>query len=183
MPMSSPRAVTAVSSKCGWRCRIRAAIAPANPAAPMTATVSATELGPDPVGKRRDNLLPLPRGVLLGERAVRRAELEVQRERRAPAANPLAAVDVENRRVRQELGGAARGADDVARGHVVPDDERDVLPHDGEEPERLEGLGARRGQPAEVELEERRGGEVPRGGHSGMELTEVSEVADVRAAA
>src|SRR3954452_25424275 len=160
VPTSSPRAVTAASSKCGWRCRIRAAIAPANPAAPMTATVSATKLGPDPVGERRDDLLPLPRGVLLGERAIRRAELEVQRQRRAPRADPLAAVDVEDRRVREQLRSGARGADDVTGGHVVADDARDVLPHDGEEPERLEGLGAGVGQPAEVELEERGGGQV-----------------------
>src|SRR4051794_38762482 len=138
----------------------------------MTATVSATKLGPDPVGERRDDLLPLPRGVLLGERPIRRAELEVQRERRAPRADPLAAVDVEDRRVRQELQGGARGPDDVARSDVVADDERDVLPDDGEEPERLEGLGARVGQPAEIELEERGGGQVPGGGHGGMELAE-----------
>src|SRR3954452_12633159 len=97
VPTSSPRAVTAASSKCGWRCTIRAAIAPANPAAPMTATVSATELGPDPFGERPHDLLPLPRRVLLGEGAVGRAELEVERERRAPRADPLAAVDVEDR--------------------------------------------------------------------------------------
>src|SRR4051794_28349831 len=183
VPTSSPRAVTAASSKWGWRCRIRAAIAPANPAAPMTATVSATELGPEPVGERRDDLLPLAARLVLGQRAVGRAELEVERERRLPGADPLAPVGVEDPDAAEQRRGAPRRGDDVGGGHVGPDHDGDVLADHREEPELGVGLGRGGRQPAEIELEEGRGRKVPRRRHRGMELAEVAEVAHPRAAA
>src|SRR5258705_5344485 len=90
---ASLRDVTASSSKNGWRSIRRAASAPANPLAPRTAT-SATQLAPqllleggnDPVANRRD--------VLVGQRAIGRAELEVQRERDAALPHLLARVHV-----------------------------------------------------------------------------------------
>src|SRR4051812_13691592 len=99
-----------VSSSRGWRSTIAAASAPANPAAPSTATrspdppvagaagvggcglctQSTAELGE--LGLDRD-----ARGhhVLVGERALRRAELETHCQRLPALTDLLAAVHVE----------------------------------------------------------------------------------------
>src|SRR5579862_6573985 len=76
---ASSRAVIATSSKPGWRQRIEAAIAPAYPLAPTTATLG-TDRPPDR-GERADDAFTDRGDLLVGERAVGSAELEVQRER------------------------------------------------------------------------------------------------------
>src|SRR5919206_1520055 len=128
---ASERAVTAVSSRRGWRCTRWAASAPANPDAPTTATLC-TEPPPDRAQVVLDRRTQ--RGhVGVRERAVRRAEREPQRERLLAAAHLLAAVDVEQPRLGQEL--AAAGPDralDLDRRDLLGHDDRDVL-EDGRE--------------------------------------------------
>src|SRR3954452_23419675 len=79
---ASLREVTASRWKNGWRSIRRAASAPAKPLAPRTATdASATKLAPQLLLEGRDDPLAHRRHVLVGQRAVGRAELEVQGQR------------------------------------------------------------------------------------------------------
>src|SRR3954471_20066094 len=90
---TSLRAVTIVSSSDGCPSTSRAHSAPANPAAPRTATLCT-----QPPSDRLERALDRGargRHVLVGERALRRAELEPQRQRLVAGAGLLAAVDVE----------------------------------------------------------------------------------------
>src|SRR5215218_7868344 len=98
---ASERAVTCASSKDGWRWTSIAAIAPAYPLAPSTATLG-TQLAPDLVAQRREDLLAPLGDLLVGERAVGGAELEPHRERGAALADLRAAVHVEHLRAAQE---------------------------------------------------------------------------------
>src|SRR4051812_44516552 len=89
----SLRAVTIVSSSDGWRSTSAAHSAPAKPAAPRTAT-----LGTEPPSDLRKGGLdraPLREHVVVGERALGRAELEPQGERLVARLHLLAAVHVE----------------------------------------------------------------------------------------
>src|SRR5918995_1747091 len=92
---ASERAVTCASSNHGWRCTSIAAIAPAYPLAPSTATLG-TQLAPDLVAQRGDDLLASLGDLLVGERAVGGAELEPHRQRDAALADLRAVVDVEH---------------------------------------------------------------------------------------
>src|SRR3954470_13802714 len=123
---ASERAVTIVSSSCGWRSTIAAASAPANPAAPSTATLcteGTAELGE--LGLDRDARAG---HVLVGERAFGRAELDAHCQRLAALAHLLAAVDVEElRAVEQGAAARANGIDDGGREHVGVYDHGEVL--------------------------------------------------------
>src|SRR3954452_6326280 len=90
---ASLRAVTIVSSSDGWRSTSAAQSAPANPAAPSTATLG-TQPPPD-LRQRRLDRVALGEHVVVGEGSVGRAELEPQGERLAPRLDLLAAVHVE----------------------------------------------------------------------------------------
>src|SRR5215207_2212607 len=156
---ASDRAVTCASSKDGWRCTSIAAIAPAYPLAPSTATLG-TQLAPDLVAQRGDDLLAPLGDLLVGERAVGGAELQPDGERRAALADLRAAVDVEHLGAAQERAAGAPDHLQHARGrHAVADDDREVLP---DRRERREVLVARHelrraGERAEVQLESCRG--------------------------
>src|SRR5215216_167768 len=124
---ASDRAVTCASSKNGWRCTSIAAIAPAYPLAPSTATL-ATQLAPDLVAQRGDDLLAPLRDLLVGERAVGGAELQPDGERGAALADLRPAVDVEHLRVAQQCAAGAPDHVEHARGgHTVGDHDRQVL--------------------------------------------------------
>src|SRR5690349_20732974 len=90
---ASLRAVTIVSSSDGWPSTSRAQSAPANPAAPRTATLCTQP--PAKVSERGLDRPPFGDHVLVGQRALGRAELEPQRERLLALAHLLAVVDVE----------------------------------------------------------------------------------------
>src|SRR3954454_22903030 len=90
---ASLRAVTIVSSSDGWRSTSDAQSAPAHPAAPRTATLG-TQPPPD-LRQRSLDRAALGRDVVVGERAVRRANLEPQGERLVARLDLLAAIDVE----------------------------------------------------------------------------------------
>src|SRR5829696_4320778 len=92
---ASLRLVTATRSNAGWRHSSCAASAPAKPDAPRTATLG-TQLASQLAGQRGGDGLA-PRGhLLVGERAVRRAEGQAQRERHAALPDLGPAVDVEH---------------------------------------------------------------------------------------
>src|SRR3954468_15745014 len=123
---ASERAVTIVSSSRGWRSTIAAASAPANPAAPRTATLCTKgtaelrELGLD----RRTRA----GHVFVGKGALRGAELEPQRERLAPLAHLLARVHVEQLRpVEQRRTGPPDGVLDFPSRQFLVDDKCNVL--------------------------------------------------------
>src|SRR4051812_22744032 len=97
------------SSSRGWRSTIAAASAPANPAAPRTA-ILCTERAADLLERGLDRC-PSGDHVLVGQRALRRAELEPERERLPPLADLLAAVDVEQLDAVEQL--ARTGAHDA----------------------------------------------------------------------
>src|SRR5436190_15947587 len=105
-----------------------AASAPANPDAPTTATLC-TEPPPERLEARLDRRAQA-RHLLVGEGPVGRAELEPERERLLALADLLAAVDVEQACLREELAAA-----DLHRGlhlggrHLLRDHHRDVLEH------------------------------------------------------
>ena len=90
---------------CGWRWTRLAASAPAKPEAPATTTrASLTERSPDLGQRSLDGVTPL--GDLgVGERAVRRPELEPQRE---ALASPLPPARRGRRRRPRRCGGALR---------------------------------------------------------------------------
>src|SRR5918992_2876053 len=121
---ASERAVTCASSKNGWRWTSIAATAPAYPLAPSTATL-ATQLPSDLLAQRGDDLRAPLRDVLVGERAVGRAELEPDRQRGAALADLRAAVDVEDLGASQQrAAGRADRLEHARGGHVVGDDDR-----------------------------------------------------------
>src|SRR5919202_2877102 len=90
---ASERAVTIVSSSEGWRSTSDAQSAPAKPAAPRTATLCTQP--PSDLGERAFDGGALGSHVVVGQRALGRAELEPQRERLVALADLLAAIDVE----------------------------------------------------------------------------------------
>src|ERR1700740_1328232 len=126
---TSERAVTVVSMKYGWRCSSRALSAPAYPAAPKTATSGVTDASLQLLGQGGGDLAPPGRDLLVGQRPVRRAEVQSQRQGDVAGADPLlVAVDVEHPGLGEQR--AARPAGDVEdlRGaDGVRDDDREVL--------------------------------------------------------
>src|SRR3712207_1309144 len=122
---TSLRAVTIVSSSRGWRCTSDAHSAPANPAAPSTATRLGTQPPPDLAPEPRLDRGAAPGDVLIGQRPVVGAELEPQCERLVPGADLLAPVDVEDPDPAQQVAGRrAHDLLDRGRGHDVGDDHR-----------------------------------------------------------
>src|SRR4051794_27387407 len=126
----SLRAVTIVSSSDGWRSTMAAQRAPAKPAAPRTATLG-TQLPPD---LRQGGLdgAALLQHVLVGERALGRAELEPERERLVRLLDLFAAVHVEQLDAVHQR---ARGRDrpfHLGGGHILGHHDGYVL-HDGGE--------------------------------------------------
>src|SRR3954451_24435231 len=114
------------SSSRGWRSTIAAASAPANPGAPRTATLR-TEGSSNFLERCLDRRAGA-RHILVGQRALRRAELEPERKRLASLTDLLAAVDVEQLDAVEQLAGAApHDSLHLGRGHVLPDHDRDVL--------------------------------------------------------
>src|SRR4051794_31902231 len=117
-----------VSSNRGWRSTIAAASAPANPAAPSTATLCTEgtaklrELGLDGDARARH--------VLVGQRALGRAELEPHCQRLPALTHLFAAVDIEQPGGVEEVAAAgADGVDDGGGEHVGVNDHRNVLDH------------------------------------------------------
>src|SRR5829696_6534403 len=105
---ASLRAVTIVRSRRGWRCTSDAQRAPAKPAAPRTATrvwPLATEAAADlPMERTLDRVAP-PGGVLVGQRAVVRAEQQAQGQGLPALADLFTAVDVEDGHLAQQVTG------------------------------------------------------------------------------
>src|SRR3954447_8035762 len=125
---ASARAVAAASSSRGWRWRRCAASAPANPDAPATRTrASATERASDPGQGGLDRGTSLG-GLRVGERAVRRPELQAQGEALLPLADLLAAEQVEDVRASKQVSPALHDGGANARGrHLLIDHDRQVL--------------------------------------------------------
>src|SRR5213080_4599318 len=95
---ASPRDVAAASSRRGWRHTRLAASAPVNPEAPATSTrASLTERPADLVQRGLDRL-PALGHLGVGERTVRRPELQPQREALSPGPHLLTAVEIEDPR-------------------------------------------------------------------------------------
>src|SRR4051794_24459352 len=92
---SSERAVTIVSSSRGCRSTIAAVSAPANPAAPSTATLCTQR--PADFLERGFDLGPDADNVLIGQRPLGRPELQAERQRLPSLTHLLTAVDVEQR--------------------------------------------------------------------------------------
>src|ERR1700730_12850229 len=108
---TSERAVIVVSLKCGGTCKRRALSAPAYPAAPKTATSGVTDPSLQLGRQRRGDLAPPGGDFLIGQRPVRRPEVQAQCQRHVAGADPLlVAVDVEDPGVGQQR--AARLAND-----------------------------------------------------------------------
>src|SRR4051812_36172405 len=123
---TSERAVTIVSSSCGWRSTSAAQSAPANPAAPRTATLC-TQPRPQAVELTLDRRTG-PRHVLVGQRPLGRAELEPQGQRLAALAELLAAVDVEDLdAVEQPARAGTHGGHHGGGRRFLPHHHRDVL--------------------------------------------------------
>src|SRR5436305_2894618 len=92
---TSLRAVTNASSKRGWVWRIRAASAPANPAAPNTAALAGTDPAPQLIGERLADLCPLGCYLVVGERSIARPIAQPQSQRYVSLSKPLGGpVDV-----------------------------------------------------------------------------------------
>src|SRR3954447_8941728 len=103
---SSERAVTSVSSSRGCRSTIAAVSAPANPAAPSTATLCTQR--PAELFQRFLDPGSTARDIRVGERGGGGPELQAERQRLAALAHLLAPVDVEqHRRVEQRRAGLA----------------------------------------------------------------------------
>src|SRR3954471_3600562 len=114
------------SSSRGWRSTIAAASAPANPVAPRTATLRTQRTSH--FAERCLDRRAGARHVLVGQRALRRAELEPQRKRLASLTDLLAAIDVEQLdAVEQPARAVPHDSLHLGRGHVLPDHDRDVL--------------------------------------------------------
>src|SRR3954468_21912249 len=179
---ASERAVTIVSSSRGWRSTIAAASAPANPAAPRTATLG-TEGRPD-LGEGSLDRFASASNVLVGQRALGRAELEPQRQRLAALADLLAAVDVEQLHPIEQLPrAAAHGTLHRRRRYVLVDDDSDVLDHRREARHVAIGLRARRelGDQVGVELRGRdRPVEVPCARDAWVQLADPAELPAAR---
>src|SRR5690606_10075790 len=154
---------TATSWRRGCRHTRRAASAPANPVAPATSTraagspssgwlaiarafTSLTQRPSDLAHGCLDGLANL-RDLAVGERAIRGAELQAQREALAVGADLLAAVEVEDaRRAQQLAAGLEHGRAHALRGHVLGHDHREVLEDSGEADQVLIGVLAKRGR-------------------------------------
>src|SRR6476619_7911654 len=86
------------------------------------------QLRPEPLREQRHDPPAQHCRVLVRERPLGRLEDERERNRLLPLANLLAAVDVEHPRLAQlRTGRLARRLDERARGHVLGDDDGDVL--------------------------------------------------------
>src|SRR5436190_12886979 len=132
-----------LSSSRGWRSTIAAASAPANPAAPRTATLC-TERTIDLIQRFLDRRAGASH-ILISEGAQRRAELEPQRERFAPLADLLAAVHVEELDPVEQLArSGTHDALDLRGRHFLPDHDGDVLDHGWEARDVAVRLGTRR---------------------------------------
>ena len=124
---------------------------------------------------------PAHRGdLVVGERAVGRAELEPQRERLVPLAHLLAAIDVEQPHALEQLtAGRAHGRLDVGVRDVLGHDDRDVLDHGRERRHRPVpgGLAGDLGERVRIELERgRRVVEVPRARDQRVQLADPADL-------
>src|SRR5579884_1700120 len=169
----SLRAVSARSSNSGWAWSSFAARAPVNPAAPNTATLCGTYPASELLLERRANRSPLARDLLIGQRPIRRAVAEVQRERHVVGADPLGVpVDVEHLDRAHQRGAAhAHDLDHLGSRDLLGHHHREVLAHLGEARQILVADRSWFGDGIEVELE---GGNrlvyIPRGCHERVDL-------------
>src|SRR3954451_2644581 len=176
---SSERAVTIVSSSRGCRSTIAAVSAPANPAAPSTATLC-TQRPADFLESSLDRAA-CAGNVLIAQRPLGRPELQTERQRLPTLTHLFTAVDVEQLdRVEKVAAAVANRAFDVGSGDIVVDHHGDVLD------ERREGRDVSirsrpRGQLGDqlrVELERRRRAvEIPRPRHARVELADPAQLA------
>src|SRR3954469_7683892 len=176
---SSERAVTSVSSSRGWRSTIAAVSAPANPAAPSTATLCTQ--GPADFLDSSLDRAACAGHVLVAQRPLGRPELQTERQRLPSLTHLSTAVDVEQLDPFEKLTATRPNS----RLHLPS--RQFLVHHDGQVLiESREGgdIPVRRGPRSQlgdqlgVELEPRdRPVEIPRPRHGRVELADPAQLA------
>src|SRR3954451_24130207 len=126
---TSERALTAASSRLGWFQTSLAARAPVRPEAPATSTrvFSLTKQPPDLHDRRLDQH-PDRGDLLIGQRAVRGAELEGEGDGLPALADLFAVEEVEDGgRAEQVATGLEHGCSHSLGAEVLGNDDREVL--------------------------------------------------------